>query len=321
MFYIFHGDDAYSQKKMLDNLKEKLGDPEMLSLNTTVFSDPGTRATQIMDACRAMPFLAPKRLVVVHNFFSGKGDKKERDTLLAFLPEIPDSARLVFLETDTLRESGKAIKTARSSNLGYEKKFVRPQASALDRWVIETVSRLGGRINPDAARQLAADVGSDLQTLENECTKLVLYKGISDAPEPISRTDVSTLSPYTAETNIFDLVDALGSRNTKQAALLLQKKLDDGAEPFQIFSMFIRQFRLIIQVREELDRGGRPPEIAKKIKQHPYVVEKVARQARTFSMDQLEAIYRHLLKTDIEVKTGRTDLVTALNLLVFSLAA
>lgn len=320
MFYLLHGDDRYSQQQTLANLKEKLGDPEMLSLNTTVFDDPLVKATQIMDASRAMPFLAPKRLIVVYNFFSGKGDAKDRDRMLAFLPEMPDSARLVFLESEKLRETSKAIKLARNSSNGYEKRFDRPQGHALERWVIDMVTNLGGRINPDAARDLAANVGSELQTLENECRKLVLYKGISETPEAITRADVVTLSPYIAEANIFDLVDALGGRNTKQAALLLQKKLDEGAEPFQLFSMFIRQFRLLIQVKEQLDNGNRAPEIAKRIKQHPYVVEKVARQARTFTMDQLEAIYRHLLKTDIEVKTGQTELVTSLNLLIYSLA-
>lgn len=320
MFYIFHGEDGYSQQKMVATLKEKLGDPEMLSLNTTVFQNGAARASEIIDACSAMPFLAPKRLVIVYDYFSGKTDKKERDQVLDFLPTMPETARLVFLESGTLRDRSKPIQVARSSDNGYERKFEHPQGSALDRWIISTVEQLGGRINPDAARRLAANVGSDLQILENECTKLVLYKGIRDDPDAVTVEDVSTLSPYAAEANIFALVDALGSRNPKRAALLLEQKLAEGAEPFQIFSMFTRQFRLLIQVRELLDSGKRPPEIAQLIKQNPYVVRKVAQQAQSFTLDQLETIYRHLLATDIDVKTGRTDLVTALNLLVFSLA-
>ncbi|MDJ0754696.1 MAG: DNA polymerase III subunit delta [Ardenticatenaceae bacterium] len=320
MFYIFHGDDAFSQKETLESLKKKLGDPEMLSLNTTVFESGQTRANHIIDACNAMPFLAPKRLVIVYNFFSGKGDKDERAALLDYLPTIPDSARLVFMEKGALEDRSKAIKCARSSENGYEKRFNRPQGRVLERWILDAVDRLGGRIHPDAARRLAMNVGSDLQILENEITKLVLYKGISAEPELITIRDVEKLSPYAAEANIFDLVDALGNRNGKRAALLLQQKLDEGSEPFQIFSMFIRQFRLIIQVKELVEEGNKPPEIAKLIKQHPFVVGKIANQARSFDLPQLEKIYGHLLETDMQVKTGRTDLVTALNLLIFNLA-
>jgi hypothetical protein len=36
-------------------------------------------------------------------------------------------------------------------------------------------------------------------------------------------------------------------------------------------------------------------------------------------MAQLEQIYRHLLNIDVEVKTGKNDMTTALNLLVANL--
>jgi len=39
-------------------------------------------------------------------------------------------------------------------------------------------------------------------------------------------------------------------------------------------------------------------------------------QARGFSLPQLEHIYRRLLQIDVETKTGQTDLLTALHLLV-----
>jgi hypothetical protein len=42
-------------------------------------------------------------------------------------------------------------------------------------------------------------------------------------------------------------------------------------------------------------------------------------QGRGFSLSQLEQIYRHLLDIDVGVKTGRTDMTTALNLLVVGL--
>ncbi|MDX1616232.1 MAG: hypothetical protein R3300_18105, partial [Candidatus Promineifilaceae bacterium] len=64
-------------------------------------------------------------------------------------------------------------------------------------------------------------------------------------------------------------------------------------------------------------RDGAPPAaIAKSLKIHPYVAGKVHQQCQNFTLDQLERIYAHLLEIDVDVKTGQTDMVTALDLLV-----
>jgi DNA polymerase-3 subunit delta len=177
------------------------------------------------------------------------------------------------------------------------------------------VEEKNGRIAPAAVHLLATNIGNDLQILDNEIEKLVLYKleGV------IETADVNLLCPYVAEASIFDLVDALGGRNSKRAALLLQQKFLDGTDPFYIFSMFVRQFRLLIQVKELADTGQRPANIAKELKMHNFVAEKLFRQAQQFGMGQLEQIYHHLLEVDVGVKIGRNDMTTALHLLVASL--
>jgi DNA polymerase III delta subunit len=52
---------------------------------------------------------------------------------------------------------------------------------------------------------------------------------------------------------------------------------------------------------------------------HNFVAGKLYQQAQQFSLPQLEQIYHHLLEVDVGVKTGRNDMVTALNLFVAGL--
>ena len=112
------------------------------------------------------------------------------------------------------------------------------------------------------------------------------------------------------------VVDALGNRNGKKAAILLQQKMQEGTDPFYLFAMIVRQVRLLIQVKEQADEGYRPPAISKNLKIHSFVAGKLYQQAQQFNLPQLEQIYHHLLEVDIGVKTGRNDMLTALNLLV-----
>ncbi|MGB5059280.1 MAG: hypothetical protein WBO48_11325, partial [Candidatus Promineifilaceae bacterium] len=58
-----------------------------------------------------------------------------------------------------------------------------------------------------------------------------------------------------------------------------------------------------------------------RLKMHSFVAGKLYQQSAQFSLPQLEQIYRHLLEVDVAVKTGRNDMVTAVNLLVAALTA
>lgn len=324
MFYLFHGSNRHEQREKLEGLLDKMGDREMLSLNTTRF-DSRVSLTELQQACSAVPFLANVRVVLVDGLFSSSPDKGMVDKLLDYLPELPDTARLFFLEPKGLPENSRIVKLARSAGNGYELKVDLPEGAQLARWVQKTAADQGGEMTPQAANLLAANIASSgdrqmkenqMEILDNEIAKLVLYK---DGEGAIDVDDVLLLSPYAAEASIFDLVDALGGRQAARAAELLQKKLNEGADPFYLFAMFVRQFRLLIQVREMLDQGERPPAIAAQLRVPGFVASKLAQQAQGFSMAQLEQIYERLLEIDVEVKTGQADMLTALSLLLAGL--
>ncbi|MCA9945949.1 MAG: DNA polymerase III subunit delta [Anaerolineales bacterium] len=314
MFYIFHGDDTHAQQVTVSQLIGKLGDPAMLDLNTTKLESNVT-FSQLQQAASAIPFLAKVRLIIVRDLLSGKLDKSYQKQLLDYLPNLPETTRLLFLESQALKGNNPLVKLAESEKSGYVKQFSKPEGAALERWIRQQVEGENGRISPQATHMLAVNIGNQMDILSREIEKLVLYCN----GEEIQSEQVKQLSPYAAEASIFDLVDALGNRNSKKAAQLLQEKFMEGADPFYLFSMFIRQFRLLIQVKELADEGKRPPAISQELKMHGFVVGKLYQQCQGFSMAQLEQIYRHLLNIDVDVKTGRNDMVTALHLLVASL--
>ncbi len=312
MYYLFHGKDTFSQHEFLAGLLAKEGDADMVSLNTTRLSGKVT-FNELQGACDAVPFLARVRVVIVEGLFAAGVDKVFLDRLAAYLPTLPATTRLFFLEADALPPNHRLLQLIEKDKTGRVKRFDQPQGNELERWLRGHVAERGGRIAPAAVQALAANVGSDLAALGNEVEKLLLYVG----PEgTITAEDVALLSPYSSEAEIWALVDALGGRQSARVAVLFQEKLNEGKEPFYLFSMFIRQFRLLLQTKSLLESGERAAGIAQQMKLRPFVAEKLARQAAGFSMAQLEQIYRRLLEIDMEAKTGQTDLVTALHLLI-----
>jgi DNA polymerase-3 subunit delta len=317
MFYIFHGDDTHSQKKTLDSLLSKLGDPGLLDLNTTRLEGSISLA-DLQQACDAIPFLAKVRLVLVRGWLSSKPDKSIINDLISYLPHLPATTRLVFLEFQALSDKHKLVQFALEAKTGYVKQFDQPVGVGLERWIMQRATEKNGRIAPGAANLLATQIGSNLEIIDNELEKLVLYKG---PEEMIDIAAVNLLCPYVAEASIFDLVDALGNRHGERAAILLQEKFMEGADPFYLFAMFVRQFRLLIQVKELAVNGERAAGISKQLRMHSYVAGKLYQQAQQFGLPQLEQIYRHLLDIDVGIKVGRQDMTTALNLLVSGLTA
>jgi DNA polymerase-3 subunit delta len=313
MFYIFHGDDEHSKREYLSQLQEKLGDMALVELNTTRFDGRSLSFSALQHACESVPFLSDRRLVIVDDLLLNKPEYL--DELVLYVEKLPATTRLVFWESRLLKKNHPLILLAQQSDQGYVKLFKRLEVRELPQWIQHRISERGGRISSRAAHMLAINVGNDLALLDNEIEKLVLYKGA----EQIEVDDISLLCPFVAEASIFDLVDALGSRHRRTAAELLQSKIADGTDPGRLFYMITRQYRLLIQAKELAVSDSRPDEISRVLNIPAFVASKLIQQSQNYSLEQLEQIYAHLLDMDVGVKTGKTDLPTALNLLVAGL--
>lgn len=328
MFYLFHGEDEFSRSETLAELKAKMGDPALAELNTTVFDGSKVTLGELQHACDSVPFMADRRLVIVEGLLARLEPKGEEGTLAAwqkeylegltqYLKRLPETTRLVFIEDKSISEANPIHRLALADKRGHVKEFKPPQGRELSRWIEERVRKKGGRITSAAVEELAAFVGSDLRLLDQEIEKLVVYAG---QVRPISEEDVRLLVSYVQEASIFAMVDALGQRDAQRAAQLLHQLLDQGEHPLALLGMIARQFRIIIQVKDLSERGLSEQAIAARLKLHPFVVKKAVRQAMNFSMEQLEAIYRKLLETDVAIKTGQMDEVLALDMLVVGLS-
>ncbi|NLX11275.1 MAG: DNA polymerase III subunit delta [Chloroflexi bacterium] len=322
-FYVFHGPDEFSCRAQLQSIRAQMGDPGMAELNTSILDGKAAAAAEVLAAASAMPFLSDKRLVIVEGMLSwlarkgaGKIGKEQLEVLVEGLPHLPEFARVVFVEMDTLSDHNPVLKLAKTDPGGYHKAFNPPRDAT--RWIRTQAEQVYGvEIETAAAVTLAAVIGEDLRAADSELAKLSAYV---NGERPITGADVALLTTYIAETDVFQMVDALGQRDGAAATRLLHRLLEQD-DPLPLFGMMIRQFRLLLLAREYLNGGGAPGQIAQAIGVHPFVGEKLVRQVGAFTLDQLEHIYRFLLETDLSIKTGRVDAGLALDLLIAGIAA
>ena len=186
----------------------------------------------------------------------------------------------------------------------------------LSNWVKKEIENQGGSVSAQALAKLIGFVGSDLWQMENEITKLVSFSSV----KPISESDVELLVKSKYDPNIFATIDALAARNKNLAYKLMHQHLAQGENEIYILTMFVYQFRNLLQIKSLIDEGIPSDVLAKKTGLHPFVIKKSWSQLRNFSQDVLKKIYERLLKLDIAIKRGRIEPQTALDLIVGEIA-
>ncbi len=325
-FYILHGTDDLRLEEEVKRFRDQMGDSDSADMNISEFDGQTASVAEILNAASSFPFLADRRLVIVRGLIGwitrkGEGEtgKQAVERLLNDLPHLPEWARLVLVEREALAANSKLVKLAQQTPSGYEKAYNAPKDSTS--WIMQRArDEYGVEIDARAAQALASVTGDDLRRADNELVKLVSYV---DEARHITEDDVAELTPYVAEANIFAMVDALAAGKGDVALALMHRLLeaDPRDEGFGLFAMIIRQFRLLLIAKEHVllngSRQGLPEALGTNSK---FVADKAADQSRSFTLEQLEEIYRVLQDYDLKMKTGRIEPALALDLLVAGLS-
>lgn len=320
MFYIFYGDNELARNEALAALLSRAG--ELNDFNISRFDGKAVTFEELRQACDTPPFLGDRRIVIVYGLLEHlkQGPKAFQEQLLEYLPRLPGTTRLFFIEGPSVDRRMAVWKLAEQLAKAdpprcFIREFSTPAAAELPRWIQRRVRQKGGQISSQAAQLLAQEVGADLRLLDQELEKLVDYA----AGEVITPHMVRLLVPYTHQTSIFALLDAIAQRDGRQALRQLAALLGANMAPPYILFMIARQMRILLHVKDLSKQGLSLSEIRKRLNLHPYVAEKALQQVRHFSTSQLVAAFDALLEADIAIKTTSTDPVQVLHLLVLEL--
>ncbi len=321
LFYILHGDDELALDEALGKLKKKLGgESAMADLNTHVLTAQATMG-ELRHACDTIPFLSERRLVIVRGLLARLApERKAKDQepaekedpawkraylaeLFDYLPKLPPTTRLVFVEEKPLEEAHRIVKLARERGPqqgAHVVEYKRPGDKELPGKIVQRVRALKGEISTEAAKLLADLAGPDMRLLDSEIDKLLAYT----EGKRITEQDVELLVSQAREAVIFELTDCLGRHETGRALRLVHQLIEDGAEPLYILGMLARQIRILIQVGQLRSERLSQEEIIRRLGLHRFVVEKASLQAGAFSMAQLESAHSRLVSADWAIKTG-----------------
>ncbi len=319
--YLLHGNDEFAIQTFLkEGLIAKMGGGADATMDITSLDGRTDRLEAIQGEVQTIPFLSKRRMVILNDPLALA--KKSPKSFKEFLSTVPETTALILVEGILTPPKGGGVHwlldwTQTHSDRCWSRGFSLPTGAAMTNWIETQAEQMGGIMERQAAQLLASYIDEDPRLAKMEIEKLLTYV---DHARPVTEGDVTALVSDVRQGDVFEMVDAIGSGDGKKAIFMLRRLLEDS-EPLSLFGMIIRQFRLLIQVRELVDENPSQDHysIAKQIGSHPYPIQKLMPQARTFTLDQLKKIYHQLSEVDQAIKTGQLEVHLALDLLVASL--
>jgi DNA polymerase-3 subunit delta len=309
MAYFIYGEDTFRSKQKLNAIKQKYIDSSLGDTNLAIIEGQSAKGDEIIRQLWAMPFLAPKRLVIIKNLLLS-GNKETQQSTAEFLPKIPETTVAIFFEEGTPDKRLGLFKALNKPKLAEE--FIPLTGIKLRQWVELQFKNSQKTAEPRLLDFLIQAIGSDLWRLEQEINKLVNFSGRSE----VTLEQGKKLIHVEQEGDTFQLIDALGEKNAKLAMNHLRARLQSGDAPQYLLSMIVYGFRTLLIVKDLISKDPKrnsAPGI------HPFVWRKSIQQAKNFSLDRLEKIYRRLLDFDCATKTSIIEPSIALDLAIFEL--
>lgn len=304
MIIFLYGEDTYRMREKLKEIIERHKKIHKSGLNLKYFDD----FTNLKDGIRQTSMFKEKKLAVISNVFASP-DFKEK-----FLEDKKDFLNsediiLIYEEKD-FNKNNSLFKFLKKNAKSQEFKFLTGQR--LKTWIKKEFDRYGAKIDLKALEKLIKYIGNDLWQMSNEIKKLASFRN----NKIVKVEDIELLVRSKIETDIFKTIDAIAEKNKKQALNLLHKHLEKGDSPLYLLSMINYQFRNLLIVKDFIEKYKPYDVILKKSGLHPFVVRKTYYQSQKFTFQELKKIFQKIFKADLDIKTGRIQPETALDLLI-----
>lgn len=304
--YLLFGDEPFLVNSYKKRLREAItGDDTM---NYNYFEGKGPDVKEIISLADTMPFFAERRLVLIDG--SGFFKSSAPEELVNYIPEIPESTCMVFVESEVDKRN-KLYKKVKDN--GYAAELKKQDADQLMRWAAGILSKDGKKITRQVMEYFMERTGDDMENIRMELEKLICY---TMGREVITKEDVEAVGTVHVTNRIFEMVTAIVAGNTRKAMDLYEDLLTLKEPPMRILFLIAKQFNQLLQVKELAGKGAQKSEIASRVKVPPFVAGKLMAQARAFTREQILSYVEFCVDAEESVKTGRLSDRLAVELLI-----
>jgi DNA polymerase-3 subunit delta len=337
--YVLAGDEVFLSDRCRAAVLKAFVPPELKDFCLSDLDLAGTSIFEVLDRAQTPSLMSPFQVIFVRNVkqLYTRGAKKDEFAALDRYFRSPNPQALLIFVADFLRIPSDARRMEMDDKNRFERlsetlgehcgmvELARVNEEDAMRWAVATAQQAETRMEPDAARELVDALGADMLLISSELEKLLLF---TMGRGRITLGDVETMVLGAKQRSLYELTDAISSRNRARALALLHGLLNssEAGEDAAIGHLYMlaRTFRQMLVILEQNVRDTRAiwQALWQGFRIPPFAAEDLIRQARRYkSRRELTRALRLIARADLELRSSPPDKRLVLERLVYDLAS
>jgi DNA polymerase-3 subunit delta len=337
--YVLAGDEIFLLDRCREAVLKAFVPPDLMDFCLSDLDLSSTPIFDVLDRAQTPSLMAPFQVIFVRNVrqLYTRGAKKDEFAALERYFKSPNPQALLIFVADFLRIPTDTRRMEMDDKNRFERltetlgehcgmvELARVGEEDAMRWAVATAQAADTKLEPDAARELVDALGADMMLIASELEKLLLY---TFGRGRITLGDVETMVLAAKQRSLYELTDAISSRNTARALALLHGLLNssDAGEDAAIGHLYMlaRTFRQMLVIVEKNVRDSRAiwQALWQGFRMPPFAADDLIRQARRYKgRRELTRALRLIARADLELRSSPPDKRLVLERLVYDLAA
>lgn len=226
----------------------------------------------------------------------------------------PDTTLVLVARGKPVARLAKAVEKAG----GELREYAAPKPWELPKWVVERAREEGLALDAEAAKALLAAVGTSQLRLSREVEKLAI------AAHPEGRLDageVAVLAAGETAPQAYDLADALVAGDARTTLEIAERLRGADDRPARLMWPIVRRLREVHRAAELLDAGAGEADVAKALRQPPWLAKRTLARARKADRDAIARAIETFAELELELRGGDLDEDSAFSLALARAAA
>jgi DNA polymerase-3 subunit delta len=225
--YWLEGEESFYIDKLVNYAEHHILNESESAFNLTVFYGKDANWADVINACRRYPMFAERQVVLL------KEAQQMRDVeKLEPYVENPLASTILVVSYKEKKVDGRTKFAKSLAKNGIVISTKKMYDDKLPEWTSELVQSKGLTISPKALMLLVDHIGNDLSRIDNEINKLSINLG---KRKNISEEDIEEYIGVSKEFNVFELQDALASKDLSKAIRIIQYfESNPKAAPIQL---------------------------------------------------------------------------------------
>ena len=305
--FLLYGEEIFLKNHSKKELLSRITPSEMPEFNVFEYEGNKYDLTSVKEAIEALPVFSEHKLLKFNNsgVFQTTGKsaatKEYRTFWEEIIDDIPQNVYIVFDE-DKIDKRSALYKKLLKQNSVVEFSYL-PEEQLIS-WTVALFKTMGKIIGPHDAKYLIEITQEGMTSIKREAEKIASYTAEKTA---ITRQDINDVTVPVIENRVFDMVDALLSKNALQALKMLNDLLLLKEEEIKILGAISSNAEKLLTVKLMNDDGADAAQIASKAKIAPFIVRKYITLSSKYNSDDLKELLSKCVEIDRQFKLKRCD--------------